>query len=116
MDWYSMKDSSRPEVLFLAHRFPYPPDKGDRIWTFHVLQWLACRARISLACLADEPFTKEAVGSLGRLCERVEVISLNRLSRRARALAWLARRRTATEGAFCRHTITARSVGRNRPF
>ena len=28
----------RPNVLFLAHRVPYPPDKGDRIRTFQVLR------------------------------------------------------------------------------
>ena len=46
---------ARPDVLYLVHRLPYPPDKGDRIRTFHVLEWLSRRAAVHLACLADEP-------------------------------------------------------------
>jgi len=31
----------RPKELYLAHRVPYPPDKGDRIRNYHVLAWLS---------------------------------------------------------------------------
>ena len=29
------------ETLFLAHRVPFPPDRGDKIRSFHVLRALA---------------------------------------------------------------------------
>jgi sugar transferase (PEP-CTERM/EpsH1 system associated) len=32
---------SAPEILFLAHRLPYPPDRGDRIRSWHMLRALA---------------------------------------------------------------------------
>ncbi len=95
-----MNDSGPPEVLFLAHRFPYPPDKGDRIRTFHILQWLSRHARVHLACLADEPFEMESLKQLKCICERVEVCSLGKYSSRVRMAASLARGMTASVGAF----------------
>ena len=31
------------DILFLAHRAPSAPDRGDRIRSFHVLKYLAAR-------------------------------------------------------------------------
>lgn len=42
------------ELLFLAHRTPFPPDRGDRIRSYHVLRHLAERARVHLVSFADE--------------------------------------------------------------
>ena len=90
---------SRPKVLAVTHRVPYPPDKGDRIRTYHLLRFLARRAEIHLACLADEPPPPGAAARLNELCARVTVAPVGR-SRWARAAASLARGRSATEGAF----------------
>ena len=91
---------TRAQVLYLAHRFPYPPDKGDRIRTYHLLRSLAGLADVHLACFADEPAGRRETEELGRLCRRVEVIPLGGLARRARIARSLASGRTATEGAF----------------
>jgi sugar transferase (PEP-CTERM/EpsH1 system associated) len=91
---------SRLDVLYLAHRVPHPPDKGDRIRTYHILRSLAEVADVHLACFADEPTSRSDLDELGRLCRRVEVIRLGNLSWRARAVRSLALGRTATEGAF----------------
>ncbi len=79
-----MNDSGRPEILFLAHRFPYPPDKGDRIRTFHILQWLSRQARIHLGCLADEPFEMEALKRLETHLRTGRGLSLGKYSSRVR--------------------------------
>ena len=34
-------DGSRKRILFLVHRVPYPPDKGDRIRSYHLLEKLS---------------------------------------------------------------------------
>ncbi len=94
-----MVDSDRPHLLYVVHRTPYPPDKGDRIRTFHMLRHLSRRAAVHLACLADEPVPEETTAALGRYCERVAVIPLNR-SRWLRAALALAGGRSITEGAF----------------
>ncbi len=41
-------------LLFLAHRIPFPPDRGDKIRSFHILQYLAKRTRVHLVAFADD--------------------------------------------------------------
>ena len=41
------------EILFLAHRIPFPPDRGDKIRSHHILKALAALAPVHVACLAD---------------------------------------------------------------
>jgi polysaccharide biosynthesis protein PslH len=91
----------RPSVLYLVHRFPYPPDKGDRIRSFHVLKFLSQRASVHLACLADEPPEDASVAALRKLCTRLAVVRLSGAGRWARALGSMMRGGTVTEGAFC---------------
>ena len=43
------------ELLFLCHRMPYPPNKGDKIRAHAILAHLAKRYRIHLACPVDDP-------------------------------------------------------------
>jgi sugar transferase (PEP-CTERM/EpsH1 system associated) len=90
----------RPNILYLVHRVPYPPDKGDRIRAYHLLRFLSRRAAVHLACLADEPVPPEAVAALRRYCERVAVIRLGRWTRWACALGSLLCGGTVTAGAF----------------
>lgn len=89
----------RPTLLFVTHRAPYPPDKGDRIRTYNVLRFLAARADVHLACLADEPVTAEQDQGLRQLASRVGAVPLG-AGRWARALASFASGRTISQGAF----------------
>ena len=41
------------DILFLAHRLPFPPDRGDRIRGYHIVRHLAERARVHLVAFAD---------------------------------------------------------------
>ena len=41
-------------LLFLAHRVPFPPDRGDKIRSFHILQYLARRTPVHLVAFADD--------------------------------------------------------------
>ncbi|WP_293878122.1 MULTISPECIES: TIGR03087 family PEP-CTERM/XrtA system glycosyltransferase [unclassified Sphingomonas] len=41
------------ELLFLAHRAPFPPDRGDRIRSYHVLRHLCRRARVHLVAFGE---------------------------------------------------------------
>jgi sugar transferase (PEP-CTERM/EpsH1 system associated) len=42
------------EILFLAHRAPFPPDRGDRIRSYNILKYLAARARVHLVAFTDD--------------------------------------------------------------
>lgn len=41
------------EILFLAHRVPFPPDRGDKIRSHHLLKALAKLAPVHVGCLAE---------------------------------------------------------------
>jgi sugar transferase (PEP-CTERM/EpsH1 system associated) len=80
------------DLLFLAHRIPFPPDRGDKIRSFHELKHLAGLKRVHLACFADDEKDasnlaglREAIGpALGEV--HVEVRRTSRVAAGARAL------------------------------
>ena len=41
------------DLLFLPHRMPYPPDKGDKIRAYHVLRYLQRHFRVHLGTFID---------------------------------------------------------------
>ncbi|WP_420605429.1 TIGR03087 family PEP-CTERM/XrtA system glycosyltransferase [Novosphingopyxis sp.] len=41
-------------VLFVAHRMPWPPDRGDKIRSYHMLRWIAERAPVHVAAFVDQ--------------------------------------------------------------
>ncbi len=42
------------EILFLAHRVPWPPDRGDKIRSFHILKKLQSMAPVRVGAFADD--------------------------------------------------------------
>jgi sugar transferase (PEP-CTERM/EpsH1 system associated) len=78
------------DLLFLAHRVPYPPDKGDKIRAYHVLRHLAQTFRIHLGCFADDPKDEQYRAQLADLCATVFVAPLSRKTALARGLGALA--------------------------
>jgi sugar transferase (PEP-CTERM/EpsH1 system associated) len=42
------------EILFLAHRVPWPPDRGDKIRSYHILQHLRQMAPVHVGAFADD--------------------------------------------------------------
>jgi polysaccharide biosynthesis protein PslH len=98
--------SSLPQVLYLTHRTPYPPDKGDRIRTYHLLRQMTARGRVWLGCLADEPVPPESLAALNGLCERVAAVPVGRRSRWLRAGWNLATGGSLSEGLFASNELT----------
>ncbi|MGX7952659.1 TIGR03087 family PEP-CTERM/XrtA system glycosyltransferase [Tsuneonella sp. HG249] len=43
------------EVLFIAHRMPFPPDRGDKIRSHHLLKAIASLAPVHVATLGETP-------------------------------------------------------------
>jgi sugar transferase (PEP-CTERM/EpsH1 system associated) len=95
-----MNDRRHANVLYLVHRVPYPPDKGDRIRAFQLLRYLSRHADVHLACLADEPVEAHTLDVLRQYARRVSIVPLGRWSRWVRALGSLAAGRTVSDGAF----------------
>lgn len=87
------------EVLFLAHRIPFPPDRGDKIRSHHVLKAIARMAPVHVACFADDEADPVAEQELA------EIAQSHCLIRRAKPLALagleaLASRRPVSVAAF----------------
>jgi sugar transferase (PEP-CTERM/EpsH1 system associated) len=77
------------ELLFLSHRIPYPPDKGDKIRSFHILQHLSRRFRIHLGCFSDDVSGPADVEQLRNTCAEVFCLPLSPIQKVARgALAF----------------------------
>lgn len=55
------------DILFLAHRIPYPPNKGDKIRSWHVLQYLMKHARVHVGCFLDDPADEAHVAAFQSL-------------------------------------------------
>jgi len=52
------------ELLFLAHRIPFPPDRGDRIRSFHILRHLARSRPVHLLGFVDDEKDRKAAKEL----------------------------------------------------
>ena len=90
----------RPRVVYVTHRVPYPPDKGDRIRNYHLLRQLARVADVSLASLADEPVSDEQLGVLRGLAKRVAIVPVSRVGRWVRTGLGLVAGGSLSEWAF----------------
>src|SRR5262245_66488169 len=77
-------------TVFLCQRVPYPPDRGDRITTWHLLQHLLDRGdAVRLACFSEEPRDAEAVAFLRSRCAEVAAPLLPRRWRKIASLRGL---------------------------
>lgn len=60
----------KKDVLVLAHRIPYPPDKGDKIRTYHMVRHLAQHYRVTLVSLIDDPEDCQHIPALEQMVHR----------------------------------------------
>ena len=58
-------------LLFLAHRVPYPPTKGDKIRSFNLLKHLGQRYQLYLGTFVDDPADWAHESRLRELCHDV---------------------------------------------
>lgn len=76
-----------PRLLFLAHRIPYPPDKGEKIRAWHILEHLTRRWQVECGFLVDDRADLVHLPILQRSCAAVEWRPvLSRWGKAARAL------------------------------
>ncbi len=87
-------------VLFLCHRLPWPPSKGDKIRSYHILRRLAERYHVYLGTFVDDPADWQHLASVEALCAEVCVRPLSPWRTRWRALAALVRGEALTVGVY----------------
>jgi sugar transferase (PEP-CTERM/EpsH1 system associated) len=85
--------------MFLAHRSPFPPDRGDKIRAFNVLKHLAVNHRVHLVAFADDPRDLESKDGLVPFTASQSILWRGKSRSRALAEA-LVQRRPASLTAF----------------
>ncbi|XVJ68827.1 MAG: TIGR03087 family PEP-CTERM/XrtA system glycosyltransferase [Rhizobacter sp.] len=64
-------------LLYLVHRMPYPPNKGDKVRSYHLLKHLAARHQVFLGTFMDDPEDEAHIATLRSLCADVHVERLH---------------------------------------
>ena len=77
------------DLLYLAHRIPYPPNKGDKIRSWNILRDLAAHYRVHLGCFVDDPMDRVHQPMLEKICASCHFASLNPSFARLRGLVGL---------------------------
>lgn len=95
------------KILYLCHRIPYPPNKGDKIRSFNEVRYLAARHEVDLLCLADEPSDLKYRADLEKICYRVAVFPLDPTCGKVRGMISLASGKSISAGYFYHRDMQA---------
>jgi sugar transferase (PEP-CTERM/EpsH1 system associated) len=79
------------DLLFLTHRIPYPPNKGDKIRSYHLLRHLAGQYRVHLGTFVDDPDDWRHAETLRGMCADLYCAKLDPARARLRSLGGLVR-------------------------
>ncbi len=83
-------------LLYLVHRLPFPPNKGDKIRSFHLLQHLASRHEVFLGTFIDDPDDEQYLGQVRSLCADVHAVRIRPLLAKLRSATALLSREALT--------------------
>ena len=64
-------------ILYLVHRLPYPPNKGDKVRSYNLLKHLARQHRVYLGTFIDDPIDEPHIATVRALCADVHVARLD---------------------------------------
>ncbi len=73
-------------ILYLVHRLPYPPNKGDKVRSYNLLKHLASQHRVFLGTFIDDPEDEPYITTLRKLCADVFVAKLDPRRAKIRSL------------------------------
>ncbi len=77
------------DVLFLVHRIPFPPDKGDKIRSYHLLKYLSERCRVHLGCFVDDDNDWQYLDQVKSYCSSSHILPLKPLAAKLNCLPGL---------------------------
>lgn len=83
-------------LLFLAHRLPYPPNKGDKVRSYHLLKHLVARHEVHLGTFVDDPDDEVHLPTVRGLCASMHVARLDPRTARLKSLMGLLREQPLT--------------------
>lgn len=77
------------KLLYLVHRLPYPPNKGDKVRSYNLLKHLAQRHQIYLGTFIDDPADAAYLDTVRALCADMYVARLSPRLAKLRSLLGL---------------------------
>ena len=77
------------KLLYLVHRLPYPPNKGDKVRSYHLLKHLAARHEVHLGTFIDDPDDEQHLPRVRELCKSLHVARLSPRSAKLMSLRGL---------------------------
>jgi polysaccharide biosynthesis protein PslH len=92
------------DLLFLTHRAPFPPDRGDKIRSYHLLRHLAQDWRVHLVAFVEDEDEAVVRAGLNPLTESIALVRRTKGKPRA-ALEALATGRPVSLTAFDDHAM-----------
>lgn len=87
-------------ILFLSHRVPYPPNKGDKIRSFHEIRYLSRSHEIHLLAFCDRSSELAYADELRRYCRSVTLFPIRRVRQRINAVRSMFRGEPWTLGYY----------------
>jgi sugar transferase (PEP-CTERM/EpsH1 system associated) len=106
------------DLIFLAHRLPFPPDKGDKIRSWRMLSHLAERFRVHLGAFIDDKRDEAHLDELRRVCASLYCPEIDPIRARLKSTAALATGQSLTERYYQDRRMTrwvAETMARVRP-
>ena len=73
-------------MLFLVHRIPFPPNKGDKIRSYHLLHFLSQQYDVYLGAFIDDPQDEQYRTNVSELCKAVYLETINPLIAKFKSL------------------------------
>ncbi|MDB1123724.1 TIGR03087 family PEP-CTERM/XrtA system glycosyltransferase [Vibrio algarum] len=67
----------KEKLLYLCHRIPYPPNKGDKIAAYNILKFLNQHFDVYLGCFIDNPEDNQYQEYVRSLCKEACFVPLN---------------------------------------
>lgn len=88
------------KILFITHRFPHPPNRGDRIRSFHFLKRFSEMGSVTLATFYEQTPSAESQAVLESLCSEIVACRWEKRRKWLRAGRAFLCGKTMTEGFF----------------
>ena len=101
----------REPLLLLCHRIPYPPDKGDKIRSYHLLKYLSERYAVCLATFVDDDNDWQHLEMVKTFCHRSFILPRSGLPELGPLLAALACGRPLTLPLYYRSELASWVTG-----
>lgn len=87
-------------ILFISHRIPYPPDKGDKIRSFNEIKYLSQNYLIDIITFIDHPRDYKCVKYLKQYCNELYVYPIRRIFYLIKAAIFFLYGKTLSEGYY----------------